>query len=382
MLAYPRITDTGTLLIVDDQKANIEFLDTALRKLGFEILAASGGPEAFQRLGIHQPDLILLDLSMPEMDGFEVCRKIKKNPRWAEIPIIFLSEADDKDLLVRALETGGVDYIAKPFHHLELLARVRTHLALKLTRDALKQAAEDRNVMLDVLTQDLKKHLDGICVSAGMLRDGVAAINDPKLRLMVDNISASSTEMHSFANEFLANALTHQGRSIKVEDVDLLPVVSRTLRQYDESAKRKQLNFTTTVPASHMLVQANPAALNQVLANLLSNAVKFSPPGKDISITIRSTRAHVECEVQDQGPGFQPEDHSRMFARYSRLSARPTGGEPSTGLGLSIVKKLVQAMRGQIDCLNSPGGGATFVFSLPHAMAGSGSSTLVGKKRY
>src|SRR6185369_17116834 len=116
--------------------------------LGFEILPATGGPQALKRLGVRQPDLILLDLLMPNMDGFEVCRKIKGNPAWTEIPIIFLSSADDKDLIVRALEIGGVDYITKPFNHAELTTRVRTHLALKVARDALKQVAEDRDEML------------------------------------------------------------------------------------------------------------------------------------------------------------------------------------------------------------------------------------------
>src|SRR5580765_437180 len=130
------------LLVVDDQESNIQVIGAALGKLGFEILPATGGAQAFQRLAARRPDLILLDLLMPEMNGFEVCRRIRENPDWAEIPIIFLSTADDKDLIVRALESGGVDYITKPFNHAELISRVRTQVAFKLARDALKQLAE------------------------------------------------------------------------------------------------------------------------------------------------------------------------------------------------------------------------------------------------
>jgi len=115
-------------------------------------------------------------------------------------------------------------------------------------------------------------------------------------------------------------------------------------------------------------VQADAAALNQVLDNLLSNAVKFSPPGKQIRVTVREPGArYVECQVQDEGPGFTLEDKARMFRRYGRLSARPTGGEPSTGLGLSIVKKLVLAMHGELACESVAGTGTTFAFRLPRA---------------
>jgi two-component system sensor histidine kinase/response regulator len=367
MPARTKEPSTGCLLVIDDQEANIQIVGAALGKLGFEILPATGGPQAFKRLGIRQPDLILLDLLMPNMDGFEVCQKIKENPAWAEIPIIFLSSADDKDLIVRALEIGGVDYITKPFNHAELITRVRTHLALKVARDALKQAVEDRDEMLGILTHDLKSHLGGIHLSAGMLRDRAAVMEDPKMRLMVENISASTSQMLSFVKEFLANASADNGLRIETAEIDLSASLSRTLRQYDEPAKRKQLTITTNAPASPVLVQADAAALSQVLDNLISNAVKFSPSGKDILITIRFTVSHVECEVQDQGPGFKAEDRPRMFTRYGRLSARPTAGEPSTGLGLSIVKKLVHAMRGHIASETSPGGGARLIFALPRA---------------
>src|ERR1051325_2319395 len=122
---------TGCLLVVDDQEVNIQVVGAVLGKLGFEILPATSGAQALKRLGIRRPDLILLDLLMPDMDGFELCRRIRETPDWVEIPIIFLSSADDKDLIVRAFESGGVDYITKPFNHAELIIRVRTHLDRK-----------------------------------------------------------------------------------------------------------------------------------------------------------------------------------------------------------------------------------------------------------
>jgi two-component system sensor histidine kinase/response regulator len=359
--------NTGCLLVVDDQEINIQVVGAALGRLGFEIIPATGGPQALKRLASHRPDLILLDLLMPDMDGFEVCRRIRENPAWADIPIIFLSSADDKGLIVRALESGGVDYITKPFNHAELIIRVRTHLALKSARDALKQLAEDRDELLGILTHDLKNHLGGMDMSAQLLRDRTAEMADPKLRLMAENISQSSNQMLAFVKEFLANASADHGLIIKTEPTSLSDAASRGVRQYQEAAKRKDLAFQMALDANGTLVQADPAALNQVLDNLLSNAIKFSQPGKQILVTVQPGVSCVECRVQDQGPGFTEADQVGMFRRYGRLSARPTGGEPSTGLGLSIVKKLVQAMRGELICGQTPGGGATFTFRLPTA---------------
>ena len=359
---------TGCLLVVDDQESNIQVVGAALGKLGFEILPAIGGAQAFQRLAARRPDLILLDLLMPEMDGFEVCRRIRENPDWIEIPIIFLSSADDKGLIVRALESGGVDYITKPFNHAELVTRVRTHLALKRARDDLKQLAEDRDELLGILTHDLKNHLGGMDMSAQLLRSRTEAMADPKLRLMAENISHSSSQMLAFVKEFLANASADHGLPIKTELISLKGAASRAVQQHREAAKRKQLVFQTALEGNSAVVQADAAALDQVLDNLLSNAIKFSPPGKQIRVTVSSpgTR-YVECQVQDEGPGFSESDRTRMFRRYARLSARPTGGEPSTGLGLSIVKKLVLAMHGELACESTPGNGATFTVRLPRA---------------
>ncbi len=362
-------SNTGCLLVVDDQESNIQVVGATLGKLGFEILPATGGPQAFQRLAVHRPDLILLDLLMPEMDGFEVCRRIRENPDWAQIPLIFLSSADDKGLIVRALESGGVDYITKPFNHAELVTRVRTHLALKRAHDDLKQLAEDRDELLGILTHDLKNLLGGIDMSAQLLRDRTEAVADPKLRLMAENISQSSGQVLAFVKEFLANASADHGLDLKTEPVNLSGAVARAVQQHQEAAKRKQLVLKAVLPPNNgTLVQADGAALDQVLDNLLSNAIKFSPPGKQIRLTVCPPGAgFVECQVQDEGPGFSDTDKTRMFRRYGRLSARPTGGEPSTGLGLSIVKKLLLAMQGELACQSTPGSGATFAFRLPRA---------------
>ncbi len=185
---------------------------------------------------------------------------------------------------------------------------------------------------------------------------------------MVENISYSSSQMLAFVKEFLANASFGHGLTIKTESISLWEAAAHAVGQYQEAARRKALVLREVLPAENAVVQADPAALSQVLGNLVSNAVKFSPPGKEISVGVRSEDSYVECYVQDQGPGFKEADKTRMFQRYGRLSAQPTGGEPSAGLGLSIVKKLVEAMGGAVTCESTAGSGARFTVRLLKAL--------------
>ncbi|MEY2409907.1 MAG: two-component system, sensor histidine kinase and response regulator [Verrucomicrobiota bacterium] len=354
------------VLVTDDQPTNIQVVGAMLGKLGYEIIPASDGPTALKRLAIRLPDLILLDVLMPGMDGVEVCRRIRANPEWNDIPIIFLSAADDKDLIVRALEAGGVDYVTKPFNHGEMVSRVRTHLALKATRDKLKSVAEDKDELIGILAHDLKNHLGGMQMSATLLRERMTQSGDARPAQLCENICHATGQLLAFVKEFLANsAADHGGFRAKSETVNLSDTVTRTVQDYREAARRKNIDIRMELPPQPMQACADRNALSQVLDNLLSNAVKFSSPGTQISVIVRSTPAGPECCVQDQGPGFTAEDRASMFRRYGRLSARPTGGEPSTGLGLSIVKKLVEAMKGEMICESAPGAGATFIIRLP-----------------
>jgi two-component system sensor histidine kinase/response regulator len=360
-------TATDCLLVVDDQEANIQVLGAMLGKLGFEILPATSAEQAWKRLSVRRPDLILMDLIMPGMDGFQLCQRIQNHPEWMDIPIIFLSAADDKNLIVRALESGGVDYITKPFNKLELISRVRTHLMLKSTRDHLKRLAQDKEELLSMISHHLQNHLAGMNMSAQMLLDRAEKISDAKLNLMAENIRSSSSQMRSFVKSFLANAAADRGFQLTLESTSLADAASRASAQFEEVAKAKGITLRRNLVGDAPPIRADVPALVQILDNLISNAIKFSPTGKEVFITVRASGKFVECEVRDQGPGFTEEDKLRMFHRYARLSARPTGGEPSTGLGLSIVKKLIHGMGGELVCESEPGNGAAFTLRVPVA---------------
>lgn len=358
----------STVMVVDDQPQNVKLVSELLTlAMGYEVIEASSGEQALTLLNKSIPDLILLDVLMPELDGVETCKLIKENPLLADIPIIFLSAADDKNLIVQALESGGVDYVTKPFSRAELLTRVRTHLALKFARDSLKALAEDKDELLGILTHDLKNHLGGMQMSAQLLHDRMERQpTDGKSEHLVDNILLNTAQMLAFVKEFLANSLAERTLEFNTEPVNLAQAANQAVRQYHLAAERKEIEFVCNLDNTSSTIEADPTALKQVLDNLISNAVKFSPSKKAIHITVAPVNGDcVECCIRDEGPGFTDGDKAHMFRRYARLTARPTAGEPSTGLGLSIVKKLVEAMHGHLLLDSTLGEGATFTVRLP-----------------
>ena len=353
------------ILVVDDQPANLEVVGAVLGRLGHEIIPAADGPTALKRLALGKPDLILLDMLMPGMGGHEICTQVMANPEWRDIPVIFLSAADDKDFVVRALGAGAVDYITKPFNQAELISRVRTQVALKAARDQLKQLAEDKNELAGILTHDLVDYLGGMNRDAESLLGHIKKFDNERLTLLAENIFRSSNSSLAFVKEFVANTAADRGRDLKPAAINLSDAAAAVIRQYQTAAQHKQLAIQSNFPAETVMVLADALALGQTLDNLVSNAIKFSLPGRQLFVAVKATGDRGECVVRDEGPGFTAEDKTRMFRRYGRLSARPTGGEASTGLGLSIVHRLVREMKGELSCDSVPGNGAAFTVRLP-----------------
>jgi two-component system, sensor histidine kinase and response regulator len=351
-----------TILVVDDQERNIQLVGTLLQLFNYEIVPATSGEQALKRVASRRPDLILLDVLMPGMGGIEACRRIKETPGCEDIPIIFLSAADDKNLVVEGLESGGVDYVAKPFNKAELLSRVNTQIALKDTRDQLKMLAADKDELLGMLAHDLKNHLSGMQLSAQLLRDRSASALDDKSRQLVDNMADSTSKLLSFVKELLANASVDHAVMTSPQRINLAEHVAMAIRRYEEAAAQKRTRLYFHEPRQPVAVSADPEGLGRILDNLLSNAIKFSPPGSAVNVTVSASddESTGAVEVTDEGPGIPEVDRAKLFRRYARLTAQPTGGEPSSGLGLSIAKRLAEMMRGDLACHPPDAGGATF----------------------
>ncbi|MCK6500662.1 MAG: HAMP domain-containing histidine kinase, partial [Nitrospira sp.] len=233
----------------------------------------------------------------------------------------------------------------------------------------LKQLARDKEELLGILAHDLKNHLGGVVMSAEILRDRVAARDpaDSGAARLVGNIAETSSQLLRFLKEFLANAAVDHETSVRWTTVDLAEAVNAAVARCRTAAECKGILVRESLPEGRVEVRADLTGVGQVLDNVLSNALKFSPPVQSVVVSLVSEADGGVVTVRDQGPGFTEEDRARLFGRYTRLSARPTAGEPSTGLGLSIVRKLMLAMGGEVRCENHPDGGAmvTLRFSRP-----------------
>lgn len=380
-LSWPPVADLAKslILVVDDISKNLQVVGTLLRKEGYRIVPATNGPQALERVRAEIPDLILLDLMMPEMDGLEVCRHLKSDALTQPIPVIFLTASNEMEHLVKGFEVGAVDYVTKPFNPPELLARVRTHLELKHARDTivrygqeLRRLNEEKNEFMGIAAHDLRNPLSAIKGYAEMVvEDGQALVKGVVSNLTacgqelvasgrrIGDTAARMTEM--VQNLLDANRIERGEMQLNLALTDLGLVLNSVIETQRPRATAKQQTIHLEHEAAPVMVLVDPGITVQVLENLVSNAVKYSPPARDIFVRLKKHAEGVRVEVRDQGPGLSAEDHKKLFGKFARLSAKPTGGEHSTGLGLSIVKKMVEAMNGRVWCESELGRGATFI---------------------
>jgi two-component system sensor histidine kinase/response regulator len=354
------------VLIVDDVTKNLQVVGTILRQAGYAVTPATSGAEALEGLREHLPDLILLDVMMPEMDGLEVCRRLKADPAATQIPVIFLTASNEMEHLVKGFDVGAVDYVTKPFNPPELLARVRTHLELKHARQRLREMNDEKNEFMGIAAHDLRSPLDALRGYSEMI------LEDPALgrenRELTQRIHEAAARMAEMVQNLLdANRIERGEMKLNLAPTDLALVVSSVAATQRPRAAAKQQTIHLENQPAPVTVVVDPTVMVQVLENLVSNAVKYSPPGKHIFVRLKKLPEAVRCEVQDEGPGLSAEDQKKLFGKFARLSAKPTGGEHATGLGLSIVKKMVEAMNGQVWCESQPGRGATFLVQFPAA---------------
>lgn len=363
------------LLIVDDVAQNIQIVASMLKFDHYRLSFALSGQVALQLIEQQKFDLILLDIQMPEMDGFAVCEKLKQDERTRDIPVIFLTANASTDHTIQGFQLGAVDYITKPVEPMELRARVRTHLELKLARDQilaqndkLKYLNHEKSELLRIVSHDLRTPLTVLSSGLEFLHQALPEA-EPRVGRRLNNMRIATERMEAIINHFLNRDAIQLGRrTVHAEPFEIPQVVAKVIRHHQEWAASKQLQLQTEF-SGELAMCSDRAALEQILDNLLSNAIKYSPA--DRSIRIRADAGEndeIRLEIEDQGPGFTLEDQRHLFARSGRLSAEPTSGEESLGLGLSIVKRMVDLMQGRISCVSTPGQGACFVLNLPREL--------------
>ena len=349
------------VLVVDDQQANVRMVGALLTRAGYTVLPALSGAEGLETARGSKPDVVLLDMKMPGMDGFEVLRQMRMDAGTRDLPVIFLTADSDRENLIRAFAAGAIDYITKPFVAEELLARVHTHIDLKRSRDALRRFAEDKQEMAELVAHDLRNYFANILFASDLL----ASSDDigPAHQRLVDSIHASADSGMLFLQAFLEQQ-EHQAHGASIEPLPVKQLLCEVVDLFSRTAAAKKISLELD-EHEMVIVSGLRAGVAHVLQNLVSNAIKYSPRETTISITACRNGKHGRMQVMDRGPGISEQDQSRLFQRFVRLSTEPTEGETTTGLGLALAKQQARAMGGNLWYELRDGGGSIFTLELP-----------------
>jgi len=373
------------VLIVDDNEENLRVLGDILAMRDYNVTLASGGAHAFDLIDTSAPfDLILLDIQMPGMSGYDVCEQLKRNPLTREIPVIFISAHNEVEDIVHGFEVGGVDYITKPLQIREVLARVENHLTLARQRQALME----KNALIEVLrqrdqetfdilnamkdqfiyaaTHDLKNPLFIITAYLGLLSDLPQMKDHPDGRRYLDGIQDGVTKMQRLITAMLDLAQIQTGANLRMAELDLYPLLEAVTQRFSILADQAGVSLYLEAlgqPPYRLLADSN--RLEQVFDNLISNAIKYTPPGGQAHVILDRLPGTILVEVRDSGFGIPEEALSRLFTAFYRVKSPRHGPVNGTGLGLAIVKALVDLHGGQIEVFSVVDQGTTFRVLLP-----------------
>ena len=358
----------GRVLVVDDQAANLRVVSALLARQGYEVSVAGDGEAALEIAEEQVPDLMLLDMMMPGMDGFGVMEEIRLRALLPRVPVVFLTAAQDRALLLRAFEAGAVDYVVKPFIPEELLARVNAHVGLKLARDRLEQVARERQELVNLVAHDLKNPLSSVVFASDILVSGTLRAERVPRYLQV--IRESAEDGLGYIRRYLetqarASGATSDGDAhVALADV-VEWIVGRYGLQFEDSGRR--LNVGDIGPA---VVAMDALVLRQVAGNLISNAIKYAA-GSDVDIEADAgAPGYWRLRVSDRGPGVPADRQRELFQPFTRLAeGDPAQACSSSGLGLSLARQIVSNAGGQLWYEDRDGGGACFVIELPEAPA-------------
>lgn len=363
-------------MVGDDHPFTVRVLGHILRHEGYVMDSATSRKRILALYPEFQPDLVLLDAELPG-NGFDTCRALKETYGADCASIVFLTAKVSSDDVVAGLAAGAVDYLRKPFNSIEVRARLRAQLRhRRLTaRQAalvadLNAANAEKNRWLRLAAHDLRIPLASICQLARFLRDGTLGALPVDQQDLVQTIHDASNSMLGMMDDML-DVVTIESGEMKLnrEPTNLGLLLDRAVYLANVTAEKKQSRILFTTPITGRPVSLDPAKITQVIGNLLSNAVKYSPPGAFITCELRADEPEKEFSfaVRDQGPGIPESERHKLFKDFGRLSAQPTAGEKSTGLGLAICQKIVVAHGGRISAENLPEGGAEFRVTLPAA---------------
>jgi len=334
------------LLLVDDTPANIQVL-VGLLQADYELKVATRGAQAL-KICEQTPhlDLVLLDVMMPEMDGYEVCRALRAAPATRNLPVIFLTAKAEVDDVVRGFGIGASDYVTKPFQPAELLARVHTHLLIRAQQREIEEQSTELKEMLQMVCHDVANHFGVLSMTlelAQMRGDASLAQVLPRLLPAVRN-GIGLTNL-------IREMRTSEDKGITLQPVPLREAVEESLALLDQRIRDKNLVIEQEVPAISVIAERS-ALINSVLCNVLSNAIKFSQPGATIAITARGEGDDVLLGIRDHGIGMPADVREHLFDFSKSHSRRGTAGEKGTGFGMPLMRKFVLLFGGSLEVVS------------------------------
>ncbi|MEJ5263778.1 MAG: hybrid sensor histidine kinase/response regulator [Bacteroidales bacterium] len=367
-----------TILMVDDNPKNLQLLGTTLRNEGFQVEFATNGRIALNWVSKKNFDLILLDIMMPELSGYEVCEQIRKIKEYDDVPIIFLTAKTEKESVVYGFKVGAQDYITKPFDTAELLARVRTHLELRYNKLELKninhnleKLVEERTHELNILNQELQKANEELR-TLDKAKSEFLHIIAHEIRTPLNGIKGSIdimkelNEHNSFGALFniLEESVTRLERfslfALKITqlqtgkyELDLQPIaihslVQQILQKFKEQIQKKLLNITLKIP-KELFVTADWELINTCFSAVIDNAIKFTHPSGSVFIEAEEDENHILVKITDEGPGFSDKAMQNLFKLFSPGERHINENE---GIDLAMAKLIMDAHRGEIQINN------------------------------
>lgn len=361
------------ILIVDDVMSNVLLLKVLLTNEKFAIATASNGRQALEQVDKENPDLILLDVMMPDMSGFEVAQHLKSNPTTADIPIIFLTALNSTADIVKGFQVGANDFISKPFNKEELIIRVTHQISLVAAKrmilsktEELQRTIAGRDKLYSVIAHDLRSPMGSIKMVLNMLILNLPAekIGDEMYELLT-MANQTTEDVFSLLDNLLKWTKSQIGKlNVVYQDVDVVEVTDSVIEIFNMVASLKKIEIREVKP-SKMIVNADIDMLKTVVRNLLSNAIKFSKESSEVLVQMEEKDGMAVVSVQDHGCGINEEGQKKLLHTDTHFSTFGTNNEEGSGLGLLLCKDFVTKNGGELWFTSKEGEGSTFSFSIP-----------------
>lgn len=376
-------SDAPLILVADDSEANCELLREQLHSLGFRTVAAHDGPAVLETAVARRPQLVILDVHMPagRLDtadgatGFEVCRCLKRDPRTARTPVIFVTALSDNDDRVTAVEAGGDDFLAKPHNRLLLGARVRSLLKLQAATDALEESYRRlrelervRDDLMNMIVHDLKTPLTSVIATLELLGDGDLGPLVDRQRDAVRDTQGKAEELLTLIDDLLeVRRIEETSIALQLEAIAPAQLFDELLRDWALRFQQERTTAVADVAGDTPAFRGDRALLKRVIGNLIQNALVHSGAPIELTLVARPVPDGVLCTVSDTGPGIPPEYHDIIFRKFEQVRAAHAPRVRSSGLGLTFCRLVVEAHGGRIWVQSAEGVGSAFHFILPLA---------------